>query len=754
MNKKPIFIISLSVILVISLVLSLVVLYKNSNDDIIQKIGDIKFIKGNVLYEADFSKFDASQTLPEGYDLAIPVFSENETKTISAAITKDEDKNVLNLSSKKSDAFLTLPEIKTQDYIFEAELVIKTEENATLGIVNDMQGGASVAKGATICVLRLNKSKSIWSYYSRAVEDWDGIEAESLGHPMDNPKNGDRVKLKLVSFENYNYLFVNDKLIATYPQPVRDAKTDNVGFFLSDGQVNIEKVKITSACSLKFNLNETAFNVNTDEKSTGLTFSASFDKNNDFYKASYSKNYYYSKKTPIKFGFFLADNTVENFESLSETTKNVQSIFFTEYTENDSEINFTYTLNNIPNDMFDKYYTVRAFALVEDEYFYFDTVSFSVLRLANEAFLNANEEEREIINTKFNNVKGFNSTGVKSITFGLFSDLHYKEGMYISSIGDLNYILERAYNNHASFVISAGDMTNDMIGSPELVKAFKNNKYGLGAYNVYGNHELESSGNTMEIVTPTLTNDSNAIFGTESGKVEDGSIGYYYTDREGFRLIFLDSNYYIDPETNEWVHNPTAYWGPLPGGIRIQSLGPQQLAWLEKVLLDAAEKDIPCIVTAHNSFSGKIGGLSGDAEAVRALYKKANTKNPGTVIMSINGHIHSDSNAMDDGIFYFNTNTVRNCWWQGNAEPHYYDSHTYIKDVYDAEGNYIESVETPLDTPLCWYSDAPLSAVVTVYENGVIEVEGSKANWLYGIKPTHYNPQSNPVITGGRFVIE
>lgn len=751
MNKKTLSILILSLVLVVSLIVSLFALNTNPKDDTVQTVADTKFIKGSVLYEADFTKSLASNNLSEGFDLAVPLFSENTNTNISATTSA----NGLTLISKKSDAFLTFPQIDSKNYIFEAEVVIRTDENATLGIVNDMQGGASVAKGATICVLRLNNSKSIWSYYSRALEDWDGIDAESLGHPMDNPKNNDTVNFKLISFDNKNYLFVNNELIATYNKPDRKETFDNVGFYLSDGQIDIKKVKITSACSIKFAVTDATVKANPESKDADFVITAQFNKNNDFYKLNYKEDYSYNKNAPIKFGVLVADNSVDTKEALNKDTKNIQQYFFSDCTQDGEKIDFTCTLNSIPNEMLDKYYTLRAFALVGDEYFYFDTVSYSVLRLANDAFLNANDEEKEMIKQKFTETKGFNSTGAKSITFGLYSDLHYIEGMYVATIADLNSIFDRAYNNHASFVISAGDMTNDMKGSPELVNAFKNNKYGLGAYNVYGNHELESSGNTMAVVTPTLTNDENAIFGTASGKVEDGSIGYYYTDREGFRLIFLDSNYYYDEKDSCWKHNPPAYWGPPPEGTLIQSLGPEQLVWLEKVLMDAAEKDIPCIVSAHNSFSTKIrGGLSGDATAVRELYKKANEKNPGTVIMSINGHIHSNSNAMDDGVFYFNTNTVRNCWWQGTAEPHYFESHTYMKEVYDAEGNFVELEETPLNTPLCWYSDAPLSAVVTVYENGVIEVEGSEADWLYGIRPTNFNPESTPIITGGRFVIE
>ena len=150
MKKKTISIIILSIILVLSLIASLFALDIVSKNSIVQTVGNTKLLKGDVLFEADFTKSLAATTLPEGFDLAVPLFSENTNTNISATTSA----NGLSLSSEKSDAFLTFPQIDTKDYIFESELVVNTDKNATLGIVNDMQGGASVAKGATICVLR------------------------------------------------------------------------------------------------------------------------------------------------------------------------------------------------------------------------------------------------------------------------------------------------------------------------------------------------------------------------------------------------------------------------------------------------------------------------------------------------------------------------------------------------------------------------------------------------------------------------
>ena len=106
----------------------------------------------------------------------------------------------------------------------------------------------------------------------------------------------------------------------------------------------------------------------------------------------------------------------------------------------------------------------------------------------------------------------------------------------------MNAIMDRANESGSSFVLSAGDMCNDFIGSPELVEAFKNNQHGLTVANVYGNHELESANNSMEYVTPTLTNNKNVIWGTADGSM-DTNIGYYYFEENGFRIVCIDTNY-------------------------------------------------------------------------------------------------------------------------------------------------------------------------------------------------------------------
>ena len=52
------------------------------------------------------------------------------------------------------------------------------------------------------------------------------------------------------------------------------------------------------------------------------------------------------------------------------------------------------------------------------------------------------------------------------LTFTIFSDLHYKEEMYIACVSDMESILKRAAESGSDFIIHGGDFCNDYVGSP------------------------------------------------------------------------------------------------------------------------------------------------------------------------------------------------------------------------------------------------------------------------------------------------
>lgn len=319
------------------------------------------------------------------------------------------------------------------------------------------------------------------------------------------------------------------------------------------------------------------------------------------------------------------------------------------------------------------------------------------------------------------------------IQFSVFADFHYKKRMYTSSIEDLEHILKRANDDGAEFVIHAGDLCNDYAGSPELMRAYHQNTYDLPVYGIYGNHELETVGNSMENVTPLLCNRPVTF-----GPPEEGMpVAYWHTDIRNFRLIGVDSNYSYSESEQKWEHNRPASYGCPAGNKYSDSLGPAQLAWLDETLADAAKRGMKVIVFSHACFSG-LWYRNAEAEKVRALFAKY----PSTVLLAINGHEHKDHFAVVDGVAYFDVNTTTNGHWEKHDDFHYDPTHTFRFTDYDADGIATTTENFPLNNlrqgKNTWFFKNPLSAIITVTEDGTITIQGEETEWLYGIEPPYY----------------
>ncbi len=339
-----------------------------------------------------------------------------------------------------------------------------------------------------------------------------------------------------------------------------------------------------------------------------------------------------------------------------------------------------------------------------------------------------------------------------TIKFSLFADLHYKKGMYITSIEDMNEILDRAQESGADFALHVGDFCNDYGKSPELMKSYLKNRHGLPVYGIYGNHELESAGNSMERVTPMLCN-REVVWGTADGKIGDGTVGYFYFDLRGFRIIGLDSNYSKNPETGKMEHNHTASWGAPAGNEEINSLGADQLEWLEKILMDAAERDLRCLIFSHTGFSGEWESTP-DWEEVRAIFDRANEKRKGTVLLSASGHLHTNHLKVIDGVVHFDVNTVRNGHWQHTHDLEHYHGLSFPYTEYNENGDpvctYNYAVNDLWMSKQTWYFAKPLSAIVTVSADGEVVIEGDQSDWYANVTPDEKFGR-DPQISGGRF---
>ena len=310
--------------------------------------------------------------------------------------------------------------------------------------------------------------------------------------------------------------------------------------------------------------------------------------------------------------------------------------------------------------------------------------------------------------------------------FLAIGDFHYKKHMYTSQVPDLEKMLLRGAEEKVDFAIHLGDFCNDYIGSSELWDAWLNNPYGIPVYGIYGNHDLEYS--TMQIVNSKL---SNRPVHWGSGE----RIGYWYTDIGNFRLIGLDVNYSLSPE-GVWEHNYDDSFGPPRNNTEKYSLGPVQRAWLDEVIGDAARQGKKVLTFSHYAL-WDIQQPAHDSKQVRELFHTY----PGTVLASINGHLHADHFAVLDNIVYWDVNAPFMGGWKASDTFHYTDDMTYAYQTY-ADGNKRGSVlQVPLNTLTqasnAWFYKDPLCAIVTVTEDGYFKVEGSQSEWLYGIAPDY-----------------
>ena len=283
-----------------------------------------------------------------------------------------------------------------------------------------------------------------------------------------------------------------------------------------------------------------------------------------------------------------------------------------------------------------------------------------------------------------------------------------------------------------------GDFCNDYKGSSEIVNAYINNKYNIPVYGIYGNHELESEGNSVELVTLSLTN-QNVNFGNDEG--------YWHYDFGDFRLIGLDNNYSYNPELEAWEHNRTASHTSPKGNLYPQNMSIKEIEWFGSVLREADMLNKKVIIFSHNSISDKWNSMHNNIseiwrtthnyKLVVDLLKEYNN----CILMCLNGHLHTDHFKVENDIAYFDVNSAINGYWanMSGKEHHYKEGQTFNREIFDKDGKVVgyENVElTSLNQGRnTWFFTKPLSAVVEINVDGMINIKGSTTDWMYGIKP-------------------
>ena len=206
------------------------------------------------------------------------------------------------------------------------------------------------------------------------------------------------------------------------------------------------------------------------------------------------------------------------------------------------------------------------------------------------------------------------------------------------------------------------------------------NKFKGPAYHVIGNHEPDG-GFTHDQVVAFL-----------------GAKGVYYSfDANGYHFVVLSGND-IDPD------NP-------PKGYP-SYIGKEQRRWLAG---DLDKTDLPVIVFCHQSFDEKLESID-QAIDTRLIFERANEKAGFRKVRVIfSGHLHTDFHNIINGIHYVSINSM-SYYWIG-AE---YNHKGYSPEIEE---------KFPWVKYVIPYKD-PLWAVMTVYEDGEIAIEGKRTEFL------------------------
>ena len=283
------------------------------------------------------------------------------------------------------------------------------------------------------------------------------------------------------------------------------------------------------------------------------------------------------------------------------------------------------------------------------------------------------------------------------VRFLTFSDIHFFPGVWPFGIEWLNRILDRAEQEKTDFTIQVGDFVQ-CANKPAAVEYTKRyNTFSQPTYHVLGNHDGEVGGLAATFKLYNLEQPC------------------YFFDRNGYRFIVGDTNYYLErgatvPTHYEYYNFAKAKQrGVVEKGCLIPD---EQLEWIRKTV---EESPFPCVFFSHMSIERR--GSVVNAAEVRAVFEEANRRVPGKVRLVVNGHDHMDHVCVINDIVYFSVNSATNYCYEGKHEK-------FPEDF----------VKANINTKYAVVWSDPLSAVVTLDSNGV-KIVGSSSSYYHGVTP-------------------
>jgi len=280
----------------------------------------------------------------------------------------------------------------------------------------------------------------------------------------------------------------------------------------------------------------------------------------------------------------------------------------------------------------------------------------------------------------------------------VFADLHYLPRDYTNTddMTFLERILARAEKERCDMVIHLGDFVEKLRRPNEQAFIKLYNDFRIPTYHILGNHDQDSCPYKETC---------------DAYRMPDG---HYTFDKGGFRFVIADPNYFCN-EPGKFIHHENGNYYSRAKGSTINWIPPEQIEWMRSTIVGSP---YPCIVLSHQSLERGHGSPVMNKAEVQAIFREANARKPGTVRLVMNGHMHVDHLRVLDNILYWDVNSA-NFWWCGKDH-----------DKYPAK--YL--AEHRMASKILGWTD-PLSAILTIWPDGRIKIDGSRAGWLFGVTP-------------------
>ena len=285
------------------------------------------------------------------------------------------------------------------------------------------------------------------------------------------------------------------------------------------------------------------------------------------------------------------------------------------------------------------------------------------------------------------------------VRFLTAADVHYRPGVFPHDTHEqLQRIIGRGVSESVDFGLQLGDFQHNAKRDRAFVDLWADAPFRT--YSVLGNHDDDA----------TTAEETRAAFRLERS--------WYFADCRFVRLIVLDTNFAA--LGHRYVHyakdSGFVQW-KLPKGTGMR-LHPEEFPFLEEAIATAPGV---CIVAAHRSLASD----DPDALRVRQILDAANRRTSGKVPLVLNGHHHCDRLQRLGEISYLTVNSPNHCWipFAHRAYPE--------EDLRRWTG--IGHVLA--------YDGTPLSAVISMYQDGRFSVSGMTGGFWRGISPERISPR-------------